>query len=149
MLSKKAKYGLKAVLYLARNYGNPDCNVVVADLSQREFIPRKFLEKILLELKNHDILLSRMGRYGGYTLSRKPDKIFMGEIVRVLDGPIGPLPCVSEKSYMPCFDCKDEKRCEIRKVMKMVRDATVDILDKTTLEDALHKSLHELHKVSY
>ncbi len=138
MLSKKAKYGLKAAIYLARNYYNSDAAIIISELSKEAYIPRKFLEKILLQLKTSDILQSRMGRHGGYTLSRPPDKIFLGEIVRLLDGPIGPLPCVSQYAYQPCYDCKDERTCEIRKVMKLVRDATVSILDKTTLEDALH-----------
>ncbi|MBK6483814.1 MAG: Rrf2 family transcriptional regulator [Chitinophagaceae bacterium] len=146
MLSKKAKYGLKAVLYLAKHYGNPQGNIVVAELSKQEYIPRKFLEKILLELKNRNILQSRMGRHGGYTLSRDPDKIFMGEVVRILDGPLGPLPCVSENSYLPCMDCKEERTCEIRRVMKLVRDATVDILDKTSLEAALHQNLRAMQQ---
>lgn len=146
MLSKKAKYGLKAVLYLAKHYGSTEGNVVVAELSKQEYIPRKFLEKILLELKNRNILQSRMGRHGGYTLSRDPDKIFMGEVVRILDGPLGPLPCVSEKSYLPCMDCKEERTCEIRRVMKLVRDATVDILDKTSLEAALHQNLRAMQE---
>jgi Rrf2 family protein len=140
MLSKKAKYGLKAAIYLARNYYGPDASVIIPELSAKEYIPRKFLEKILLELKSHDLLQSKMGRRGGYTLSRTPDKIFMGQIVRILDGPIGPLPCVSEDSYKPCYDCKDEHSCEIRKVMKLVRDATVTILDNTSLEDALQSN---------
>ncbi len=145
MLSKKAKYGLKAVLYLAKNHSKEDGNINIAELSQKEYIPRKFLEKILLELKRSNILQSRMGRNGGYFLSRHPDKISMGEIVRILDGPLGPLPCVSERAYQPCYDCKDERTCEIRKVMKMVRDATVSILDKTSLEDALHQNFRLLH----
>ena len=138
MLSKKAKYGLKAAIYLARNYYTSDGATIISELSKQEYIPRKFLEKILLQLKLNDILQSRMGRHGGYTLSRPPNKIFLGEIVRLLDGPIGPLPCVSQYAYQPCYDCKDEHTCEIRKVMKLVRDATVSILDRTTLEDALH-----------
>jgi len=138
MLSKKAKYGLKATIYLARSYYNSESAIIISELSKQEYIPRKFLEKILLQLKTHHILESRMGRRGGYTLSRSPDKIFLGEIVRILDGPIGPLPCVSQYAYQPCYDCKDERTCEIRRVMKMVRDATVSILDKTSLEDALH-----------
>lgn len=145
MLSKKAKYGLKAVLYLAKNHSRDDGNINIAELSQKEYIPRKFLEKILLELKRSNILQSRMGRNGGYFLSRNPDKISMGEIVRILDGPLGPLPCVSERAYQPCYDCQDERACEIRKVMKMVRDATVSILDKTSLEDALHQNFRLLH----
>lgn len=144
MLSKKAKYGLKATICLARNYGTGS-TIMISELSRREYIPRKFLEKILLQLKTYHILESRMGRRGGYTLSRSPDKIFLGEIVRVLDGPIAPLPCVSQAGYQPCFDCKDESTCEIRRVMKLVRDATVHILDRTTLNDAVHSNFQMMN----
>ena|SRR5215831_11942418 len=138
MFSKKVKYGLKAAIFLARHHEQGP--VVISDLSSQEYIPRKFLEKILLQLKNNQILQSQMGRNGGYYLSRSPQKIFMGEIVRILDGPIAPVPCVSKLAYERCYDCQDEKTCEIRKVMKLVRDATVQILDHTSLEDALHSS---------
>lgn len=148
MLSKKAKYGLKAAIYLARNYYSTDGAVIIAELSKNEYIPRKFLEKILLQLKKHNLLSSRMGRHGGYTLSRAPDKIYLGEIVRLLDGPIGPLACVSEHAYQACYDCQDERTCEIRKVMKLVRDATASILDKTSLEDALQKNFQMLQYIA-
>src|SRR5262245_33061267 len=118
MLSKKAKYGLKASLCLARSYYTGA--IVISQLSKQEYIPRKFLEKILLQLKKSNILQSQMGRSGGYRLSRPPSEIYLGDIVRILDGPIGPLPCVSSYAYQACFDCKDERTCEIRRVMKMV-----------------------------
>jgi len=134
MLSKKAKYGLKASFYLARNYGKGP--VLISDLAEKENIPKKFLELILLDLKRHGILSSKMGKGGGYSLSKSPDKIFVGQIVRVLDGPLAPISCVSKTAYQRCDTCENEKTCEIRKIMMQVREASAAILDHTTLTDA-------------
>jgi Rrf2 family protein len=135
MLSKKAKYGLRALLVLAQEYGRGP--VLVADLAVREQIPGKFLELILLELKHHGILHSRRGRGGGYLLGKPPDTVSLGQVVRILDGPLAPLPCVSQTAYMRCAECPDELTCGIRIVMKDVRDATARILDGTTLSQVL------------
>jgi len=135
MLSKKSKYGLKAMMVLAKEYGQGP--VLISDLAQREDIPRKFLELILLELKNQGLLQSKKGKGGGYFLGRDPKLISVGHIVRVLDGPIAPLPCVSKTAYMRCRECRDERSCGIRIVMKEVRDATAKILDSTSLVDML------------
>jgi len=135
MLSKKSKYGLKAMMVLAKEYGQGP--VLISDLAQREDIPRKFLELILLELKNQGLLQSKKGKGGGYFLGRDPKLISVGHIVRVLDGPIAPLPCVSKTAYMRCRECRDERSCGIRIVMKQVRDATAKILDSTSLVDML------------
>ncbi|HYV90347.1 MAG TPA: Rrf2 family transcriptional regulator [Chitinophagales bacterium] len=136
MLSKKVKYALKAVLYMARHYDEQRI-VIISEISNAEYIPHKFLEKILLQLKLKGILESKVGRQGGYRLSRAPDKITVGEIVRLLEGKVAPIPCVSKFAYERCFDCEDEKTCEIRRVMQHVRDAMVKILDHTSLRDAL------------
>lgn len=138
MLSMKAKYGLRAVLRLAREYGHGP--ILIADMAKREGIPRKFLELILLELKNKGILHSKKGKGGGYVLGRRPDAVRLGEIVRLLDGPLAPLPCVSQTAYKPCPDCPDEYTCEIRMVMKDVRDAIAEILDGTSLSDVLRRA---------
>jgi Rrf2 family protein len=98
-------------------------------------VPRKFLELILLELKNHGLLQSKKGKGGGYALARPPETINVGEIVRLIDGPIAPLPCVSKTAYMRCEECRDERTCGIRLVMKNVRDATASILDATSIAD--------------
>lgn len=135
MLTKRAKYGLHAVLHLARAYH--DGPVLISDLAREESIPRKFLELILLQLRNHGILASRKGRGGGYFLSRPPDRIFLGEVVRVLDGPLAPLPCVSRTAYRKCEECVDEQACGIRDVMQQVRDANARILDGTSLADVV------------
>jgi len=139
MLSHKAKYGLKAAFFLARHYEQGP--VLISDLATAEYIPKKFLEHILLELKKHGILYSRMGKGGGYSLAKAPDKIYLGQIIRVLDGPLAPVQCVSKTAYVRCVECKDERTCEIRRVMKHVRDATASILDRTSLADAMHAKL--------
>lgn len=145
MLSKKAKYGLKATFFLAKNYGKGP--VLISDLAESENIPKKFLELILLDLKRHGILSSKMGKGGGYSLSKPPDKIFVGQIIRILDGPLAPIPCVSKTAYERCVECENEKSCEIRKIMMQVRDASAAILDHTTLIDA-PKALFQVNKKS-
>src|SRR5208337_2494149 len=137
MLSNKTKYALKALLVLAKEYGQGP--VLISDIAQREDIPRKFLELILLELKNQGILQSRKGKGGGYFLARPPQLLSVGHVVRILDGPLAPLPCVSRTAYMRCRECRDEKTCGIRMVMKEVRDATAKILDSTSLADMLKR----------
>jgi Rrf2 family protein len=137
MLSQKSKYALKASIALAREYGQGP--VLISDIAQRERIPRKFLELILLELRNKGILQSRKGKGGGYFLAREPARVTLGEILRVVEGPLAPIPCVSKTAYMPCRECRDERSCGIRMVMKDVRDATARILDSTTLADVLRR----------
>jgi Rrf2 family protein len=134
----KAKYGLRALTSLARDYGNGP--ILIADLSSEEKIPHKFLELILLELKRKGILHSKKGKGGGYYLSKPPELISVGEIIRVLDGTIALLPCVSQSAYRRCDECIDETTCGIRFVMKEVRDRTAEILDGTSLDDLLQKS---------
>ncbi|MBI1852269.1 MAG: Rrf2 family transcriptional regulator [Planctomycetes bacterium] len=134
MLSKKAKYALKALLVLAREQGHGP--ILIGDLALREGIPKKFLEMILLELKNHGLLQSKKGKGGGYFLAKPAEQIFFGEVVRILDGPLAPIPCVSQMAYMTCEECQDEESCGVRLVMKQVRDAIAEILDGTSLADA-------------
>jgi Rrf2 family protein len=136
MLSMRAKYGLRAMTALAREYahGRP---MLIADLAKSESIPKKFLEMILLELKKKGLLASKKGKGGGYLLSRSPEVITVGEMIRALDGPLAMLPCVSQTAYRRCDECIDELTCGIRSVMKEVRDATAAILDGTTLNDLL------------
>jgi Rrf2 family protein len=129
----KSKYGLKALLVLAREAGRGP--VLVADLATREALPKKFLEAILLDLKRHRLVESKKGKGGGYFLRRKPSEITFSEVIRALDGPLAAVPCVSETAYMPCAECLDEATCGVRFAMKKVRDATARILDRTTLAD--------------
>lgn len=137
MISKKTKYGLKALIYLARHY--EEGPILIADLARDESIPKKFLENILLTLKNSGILQSRKGRGGGYYLGRPPRTITFGQAVRVMEGPLAPVPCVSEMAYAKCTECGNEATCGIRLVMKDVRDEMARILDGTTLADVLEK----------
>src|SRR5919112_3937680 len=131
MLSKKAKYAIKALLRLAdHQQGEP---MRIADLARMEQIPPKFLEFILLGLKNNGVLQSRKGKGGGYLLARDPSTIFLGQIVRMFDGPLAPVPCASQTAYVRCADCVDEGVCGVRLAMKEVRDATARVLDGTSL----------------
>ncbi len=138
MLSQKSKYALRALLILARD--ESDGLVLISDIAKRGHIPKKFLEQILLTLKNLGILQSKKGRGGGYSLGRPAEKITFGSVIRALDGPLAPIPCVSLTAHRKCDDCEDEKTCEIRKVMWGVREETARILDGTTLADALSES---------
>jgi Rrf2 family protein len=138
MLTKKSKYALKALLYLAKN---EEQLVQISELSQKENIPQKFLENILLELRNHGLLYSKRGKDGGYKLGKAPEEITFGQIIRILDGPLAPIGCVSQIAYQKCDECNDEKTCNIRRIMKKVRDQTAEILDGTSLKDAINQSL--------
>ena len=133
MLSRKSKYGLKALLVLAQEAGRGP--VLVAELAKRDGTPKKFLEAILLDLKRHGIVHSKKGKGGGYFLHRSPSEVTFGEVIRVLDGPLAAVPCVSQMAYMRCAECVDEATCGVRLAMKEVRDATAHILENTTLAD--------------
>ncbi len=115
--------------------------LLVSDIAERENLPKKFLEAILLELNRNGLVRSRRGRGGGYALAKAPEAITFGQVVRIMDGPLAPLNCVSVNYYRRCDDCRDEKTCAIRKVMRRVRDAIAGELDNTTLADALRAGL--------
>lgn len=133
MLSQKAKYALKALFQLAT--APPGTMMLVADIAEKENAPKKFLELILLELKRDGLVYSLRGRNGGYALARSPAQITIGQVVRLMDGPLAPIPCASLSGYRACTDCSDEQACPVRKVMREVRDAVAGILDKRTLAD--------------
>jgi len=137
MLTHKSKYALKALLVLAREFGRGP--LLISEVSVREGIPRKFLELILLELKNQGILGSKKGKGGGYFLARPPHLIHVGDVLRALDGPLAMTFCVSQSGYRRCEECIDERTCGVRLVMKEVRDATAKILDTTSLADILRR----------
>jgi Rrf2 family protein len=132
-LSQKSKYALRALQRLAREKGRGP--VLIVDLAKREAIPRKFLEFILLALKNAGVLSSKRGKGGGYELQKDPTQITIGEVVRLFDGPLAPLPCASERAFRKCDDCHDVATCGTQWVMREVRDAMAKILDHTTLAD--------------
>jgi len=125
-------------MVLAKEYGQGP--VLISDVARREGIPQKFLEIILLELKNDGLLQSKKGKGGGYFLGRAPEQVSVGHVLRVLDGPLAPFPCVSKTAYARCRECRDERTCAIRMVMKEVRDATSQILDSATLADMLKRT---------
>ena len=133
MLSKKSKYGLQALLALTQ--APQGSSVLISELAEKEHIPKKFLEAILLELKKQGILQSKTGKGGGYQLAKHPSQIKLGQVIRILEGPLAPVSCVSQSAYKRCEECKDEYRCGIRLVMKEVRDAIANILDNTSLEE--------------
>lgn len=135
MISRKTKYGLQAMIYLAEHYQKGP--VLIADISENKGIPKKFLESILLELRKKGLLTSKIGKGGGYALSRSPAEITLGSIIRVLDGPLAPVSCVSRSAYQRCAECEDERGCGIRLVMKEVREAIANILDRKTLDTIL------------
>ncbi|HUJ79710.1 MAG TPA: Rrf2 family transcriptional regulator [Nitrospiria bacterium] len=135
MLSNKATYALKALLVLANERDKGP--VLISDLAEREAMPKKFLEQILLELKHHGILQSKKGKGGGYFLGKNPNAITLGQVIRLIDGPLAPVPCVSQTAYRRCDTCTDEATCGVRIVMKEVRDAIATVLDGMTLMDAL------------
>ncbi len=137
MISKKTKYGLKALGYLAAQYGNGP--VLIADIAEKKRIPLKFLESILLLLKQNGILDSKKGKGGGYYLARHPKKTSLAAVFRIVEGPIAMMPCVSLNFYSKCDDC-DENNCALRKVMTMTRDANLKILEKRTLVDLMDGS---------
>ena len=144
MLSKKAKYALKALFALAQDNVNGQKSMLIAEIARQERIPKKFLEAILLDLKNDGILYSKRGKTGGYALRKTPDQISVGQVIRVIDGPLALIPCASQSAYVPCEECMDVESCAIRLTMRKVRDATASILDNTTLADALKTRRHSV-----
>ena len=136
MLSKKCKYAIHALVHMAKE---PEEKFLIKDISEACNIPKKFLEGILLSLRNHGLLQSRKGQGGGYLLGRDPSKIMLGQIVRLFDGPLAPVPCASQTAYVPCDDCQDEASCGVRLAMREVRDATAKILDNTSLASLQRK----------
>jgi len=134
-LSKRTQYGLKSMIALGRRYREGP--ILIGTLAREESIPLKFLEAILLDLKTRGLLESRLGRKGGYQLSRPPSTITIGSIVRIMEGPLAPLPCASETQYQPCEECTDVENCGTRIIMRRVRDAMSEVLDRTTLADLI------------
>ncbi|MBX2951754.1 MAG: Rrf2 family transcriptional regulator [Leadbetterella sp.] len=134
MISKKAKYALKALTRLALNYETRK-PLLISEISESENIPKKFLEAILLELRNNGILQSQKGKGGGYLLKLQPSEVKIARVIRVIDGPIAPLLCVSLNFYDKCEDCSSEEACRIRPMMQQIRDANLKVYENTTLSD--------------
>jgi Rrf2 family protein len=142
MISQKSKYALRALLALAARPGGEP--MLISEIAEQEVIPRKFLEQILLELKRAGLVASRRGKAGGYLLLRRAETVTFGEVLRLIDGPLAPLPCLSKMAYRRCGDCANENACKLRKVFARVADATRDILDTTTLADVLQAGVKSL-----
>jgi len=140
-LSKKCKYALRALYRLTREYDTGP--VLIARVAEREGIPRKFLEAILLQLKLAGIVDSRKGRRGGYFLALPPNRITLGAIIRTVDGPLAPLPCAREAADQPCAECAGKPICETRMVMREVRDAIAGVVDHTTLAGVCSRAPEE------
>ncbi len=135
MLSKKTKYGLKALSYLASQKDRQP--VPIAEIAQHENISQKFLESILLTLRKTGILGSKKGKGGGYYLIKAPKEILMTDVMRILEGPIAMVPCVSLNFYEKCEDCPLESTCSVHKLMLQVRDSTLEIYRNNTLADII------------
>jgi Rrf2 family protein len=133
MLTQRSRYALRALIFIARSGGMAPVPISAIAADQR--LPRKFLEAILLDLKNGGLVTSYRGKAGGYRLARAAGQISFGEIIRLIEGPLALVPCVSVSAYQRCADCFEETTCVIRKVMLEVREQTANILDHTSLAD--------------
>jgi len=136
-LSKRTQYSLRALYALARGYGHGP--ILIGDLAQEEVIPKKFLEQILLSLKGLGLVSSKKGKGGGYMLVQPPDQITLASVIRMMEGPLAPLPCASETRFRKCDECIDIETCGTRMVMKEVRDSVATILERTTLASVCRK----------
>ncbi|MGF9567259.1 Rrf2 family transcriptional regulator [Neorhizobium sp. BT27B] len=132
MLTKKGKYGLKALIHLAQI--EPGKTAFISDIAEQNNISKKFLDAILLELRKGGILRSKKGPGGGYALSRPASEISIGQAVRILDGPLAPIRCASKNAFESCDDCDHPDQCQVRHAMTQVRDAISAVLDTMTLE---------------
>ncbi len=143
-LSKKTQYTLRALYGLTRRYGQG--STLIQDLSDSESIPKKFLEQILLTLKGFGLVHSKKGKGGGYSLAQPPRLIMLGSVVRMIEGPLAPLPCASETRFRKCDECVDAETCATRIVMREVRDAVANVLDNISLEDACRRAAEASEK---
>ena len=140
MLSKKTKYAIKALVALGKNVERPPMQI--SKIAEEEHIPKKFLEQILLDLRNAGFLYSKKGAGGGYSLNKKPEEILLVHVMRVTDGPIAMVPCASLNFYHRCDECHQETSCGIRDVFIEVRDATLKILTETSIADVIAREGH-------
>jgi Rrf2 family protein len=138
MLSQKVRYGLRALVELAR--AGPEQQLTAAELAVRADAPRKFLEAILLELSRRGLILSRRGKFGGYTLAKPANAISFADVIRVIDGPLALAPCVSATAFRKCDDCPDLETCALRPSLRQARDATAAVLEGYSLQNAVNDS---------
>jgi Rrf2 family protein len=138
MITKKSKYAIKALIYLAKKK-ETNTPVLIEEISKEERIPKKFLEAILLDLRKAGYLGSKKGKGGGYYLIKAAEEINMAEVLRIFDGPIALIPCVAHKYYEPCEECLDEVTCPIREVFRVIREQTVATLKENSFSELLSK----------
>ncbi|QGZ96226.1 RrF2 family transcriptional regulator [Terricaulis silvestris] len=142
MLTSKTKYALRAMIDLARAAATrPGQPVVIGDIAERQSIPPRFLEAILLELRGNALVTSQRGKAGGYQLAKPASAISFADVIRAIEGPLAPTPCTSLTAYKRCADCLDEGECALRKTLQKVRDASAAILEKATLASALRGAM--------
>ena len=137
MISLKTKYAIKALITLAEEKARGGSSLTIEEIADRGGTPKRFLEHILLEIKRGGLIGSRRGRVGGYVLIKPPESISVGAILRLIDGPMAPLPCLSRAAYQPCADCKDEEACRIRAVFGSVFANYLLLIESLTLADLL------------
>jgi len=137
MLSKKTKYAINALIYIAKR--DKDAPVMSSEIATQQHIPKKFLERILLDLKGAEILDSKRGRHGGYFLNKPSEDINLADVMRLFDGAIAFLPCVTHDYYEPCEECKFEEQCGIRHAFMELKHMTVKFLKTCTLKDILQR----------
>ena len=142
MISQKARYAFKALLNLAR--AGQHVSRSARDIAAAERIPQAFLEQILLELRRAGLVGSRRGRDGGHVLLKSPDAVSFGQVLRLIDGPVAPLPCLSRTAYRRCDDCSDEASCGLRRVFGRAYEANLEVLEVTTIADAIRDGAGDL-----
>jgi Rrf2 family protein len=135
MISQRAKYALRALVMIAK--GDAGQSYSIPEIAETQRIPKKFLEQILLELKRAGIVESRRGKDGGYLMRKEAAEVTYGDVLRVIDGPLALLPCLSIVAYRKCEDCRSETDCEIRHVFAKVAESTRAVLDQTSITDSL------------
>ncbi len=138
MITKKSKYAIKALIYLAKKK-ETNTPVLIEEISNSERIPKKFLEAILLDLRKAGYLGSKKGKGGGYYMIKRAEEISMADVLRIFDGPIALIPCVAHKYYEPCEECLDEVTCPIREVFRVIREQTVATLKENSFSELLDK----------
>jgi Rrf2 family protein len=148
MISNKTKYALKAVLLLTGKYASKE-PVLIAEIAEAESIPKKFLEAILLELKNKGFLKSKKGKGGGYLLAKDPGQISFGEVIGIFENPFGALPCLNSSTHRRCGECKKGGACGIQMVMKEVYQTTSSILNVTSFQDVHERMRHTSQETMY
>lgn len=147
MITQKAKYALKSLMILADERARCGKSLRIEEIADLSGAPKRFLEHILLDLKRAGLIGSRRGRKGGYELIKEPKHVSIADVLRLIDGPIAPLPCLSRRAYRPCEDCKDEKSCRVRAVFGEFYSAYILMIESLTLAD-LQKKVRPLERLA-